>query len=332
MKHLRFLALLLVVLVAVTGCGKRDGQVSSLPEVVSSVPPVASMPAEESRNLPSDVEDFTSDLEEDTSKVVDKAESLGEDLIGDGSDISDVKSTTTMSGDFAKFAAFNAEKKEWGSGGPTDDKLRPDGCTLYQKRYGDYSAYFIYPEEQRIYLTFDEGYENGYTPQILDTLLDHQVKAVFFITYDFAKTQPELVKRMINEGHTIGNHSTKHLSFPTMPIDEAAADLQNLHDYVLKNFGYNMTLFRFPMGEFSEQTLALAQSMGYKSIFWSFAYADYNINNQPDPQASLKKIVDKAHPGAIYLLHAVSKTNADILDEAIASLKLKGYTFSLLDA
>ena len=145
MKHLRFLALLLVVLIAVTGCGKRDGQVSSLPEVVSSVPPVASMPAEESLDLPSDVEDFTSDLEEDTSKVVDDAESLGEDLIGDGSDISDVKSTTTMSGDFAKFAAFNAEKKEWGSGGPTDDKLRPDGCTLYQKRYGDYSSYFIYP-------------------------------------------------------------------------------------------------------------------------------------------------------------------------------------------
>jgi peptidoglycan-N-acetylmuramic acid deacetylase len=230
-----------------------------------------------------------------------------------------------MSADFSEIGALDAEKKGLGPGGPTDSAKRPDGATVYQSAYGKYGALFIGANQPKVYLTFDEGYENSYTASILDTLKEKNAKAVFFVTLPYAKSEPALIKRMIEEGHTLGNHSAKHLSFPDMPLMEAARDILTLHDYMLANFGYKMWLFRPPMGEFSEQTLALAQSVGYKSVFWSFAYRDWLVDEQPLTIEALANVSEKCHPGAIYLLHAVSQTNAEILGEAIDTIRGQGF-------
>jgi peptidoglycan-N-acetylmuramic acid deacetylase len=181
-----------------------------------------------------------------------------------------------------------------------------------------------------VYLTFDEGYEYGLTTNILDTLKAKNVKAVFFITLSYAKTNPQIVRRMIDEGHTLGNHSCNHPSFPDKDIDTDINEVSNLHNYIKNNYNYDMTLFRFPYGEYSERTLALVRSLNYTSVFWSFGYKDWDVKNQPKKEDALKLIEGKVHNGAIYLLHPESKTNADILPEVIDNFRERGYNIALL--
>ncbi|MEA5010821.1 MAG: polysaccharide deacetylase family protein [Angelakisella sp.] len=209
-----------------------------------------------------------------------------------------------------------------------DDKNRSQGALQYNSKYGKYDALFIGPDSNNIYMTFDEGYEYGLTPAFLDILKDKGVKALFFVTYDFVNRNGELVQRMIDEGHTIGNHSWSHKNYSTLSPKAAAEDMMKLHNLVKEKFNYEMKYFRFPSGNFNEQCLAVVQGMGYKSLFWSFAYKDWLVDDQPNPATSLKKIVDSAHPGAIYLLHAVSKTNADILAEAIDQIREAGFAWA----
>ena len=234
----------------------------------------------------------------------------------------------TMSTDFAEIGALNGEALGWGPGGPVDSENRSQGAVAYQEKYGKYDAYFIAPSSEKIYLTFDEGYENGYTADILDTLKEKGVHAVFFVTLPYVKAQPDLVQRMIDEGHTVGNHSNKHITYPSLSLEEAKEDLMSLHQYMLDTYQYKMSVFRFPEGNFSEQTLALVQSCGYKSLFWSFAYQDWYTDNQPNPSDALNSMLNKAHPGAIYLLHAVSSTNAQVLGDFIDGMQEKGYVFA----
>ena len=222
---------------------------------------------------------------------------------------------------------LDTQKLGWGPGGPVDADNRPDGATVYQEKYGQYAADFIRENNQNIYLTFDEGYENGYTDDILDTLQEKGVRAVFFVTMPYVQSEPELVQRMIDEGHIVGNHSVNHPSFPEISFEECQQEIMELHDYVKENFGYEMSLFRFPMGEFSEADLKVVQDLGYRSVFWSFAYRDWLVDEQPDPQEAIATIEDKCHPGAIYLLHAVSETNAQILGQVIDDLRGEGYVF-----
>lgn len=222
---------------------------------------------------------------------------------------------------------LDTTKLGWGPGGPVDENNRPDGATVYQEKYGQYAADFIRENNQNIYLTFDEGYENGYTDDILDTLKEKGVQAVFFVTMPYVQSEPELVQRMIDEGHIVGNHSVNHPSFPEISFEECQQEIMELHDYVKENFGYEMSLFRFPMGEFSEADLKVVQDLGYRSVFWSFAYRDWLVDEQPDPQEAIATIEDKCHPGAIYLLHAVSETNAQILGQVIDDLRGEGYVF-----
>lgn len=222
---------------------------------------------------------------------------------------------------------LDTTKLGWGPGGPVDENNRPDGATVYQEKYGQYAADFIRENNQNIYLTFDEGYENGYTDDILDTLQEKGVQAVFFVTMPYVQSEPELVQRMIDEGHIVGNHSVNHPSFPEISFEECQQEIMELHDYVKENFGYEMSLFRFPMGEFSEADLKVVQDLGYRSVFWSFAYRDWLVDEQPDPQEAIATIEDKCHPGAIYLLHAVSETNAQILGQVIDDLRGEGYVF-----
>ena len=323
MKFAKMLLVLAVLLVAVCGCKTRNSTTNPTSQAQNSASSTASQPmvssGAQSERAESEIEENYGNEFEDMNSEEPEFEN------------EDEESAAAMSTDFKEIGALNADLVEWGSGGPADAAKRPNGCTAYQQKYGKYDAYFITPASQKVYLTFDEGYENGYTTQILDTLKQKNVRAAFFITYPYAQQNPELVKRMINEGHTIGNHSTRHKSFPSMSLEEAAEDVKKLHDYVKANFGYEMTLFRFPEGKFSEQTLALLQSMGYKSLFWSFAYKDYDVNDQPLTIEALAKIVDKCHPGALYLLHAVSKTNTQILGEVIDQIRAQGYTISVWD-
>ena len=145
----------------------------------------------------------------------------------------------------------------------------------------------------------------------------------------YLSMDPDLVRRMIDEGHVLGNHSVTHPSagMPSLSLDKQENEVTENHAYIKENFGYDMYLFRYPTGRFSEQSLALLNNCNYKSIFWSFAYLDYDVNNQPDHASSLQKMKDKLHPGAIYLLHAESETNAAVLGDFIDAVRAAGYGF-----
>ena len=196
--------------------------------------------------------------------------------------------------------------------------------------FSKYNSYYVGdPNEKVIYLTFDEGYENGYTATIVDTLKEKNVPAVFFVTMDYVKKEPDLVKRMIDEGHAVGNHSDKHVSYPTVSTERCEQETMNLHHYIDENFGYKMTLFRPPMGEFSERVLAQTQQLGYKTMLWSYAYKDWDPKNQMDNTKALEKVNGALHNGAIYLLHAVGSTNNDILGDFIDYARSQGYEFKL---
>ena len=222
---------------------------------------------------------------------------------------------------------YSTEKVIWGPG-RAENHQRPTDPVNLQQSYGALGAQFIMSDDKFICLTFDEGYENGYTPRILDTLKEKGVKAIFFVTYDFVKDNPELIERMIDEGHIIGNHTYRHYTMDEVSQEEAQEEIVFLDKYMKENFKYRMTLFRFPKGEFSENTLALANSLGYKSVFWSFAYADWDTNNPSDQQEAFDTITSYTHNGEIMLLHAVSETNAAILGKVIDQVRSQGYEFT----
>ena len=233
--------------------------------------------------------------------------------------------------DFDALSKISNDSEEYGfSNKWRDDLNRPDGLDYYDSLYGQYSAYnHIDTEDKTIYLTMDEGYENGYTPTILDTLKEKNVKVVFFVTEQFYDEHPELIQRMIDEGHIIGNHTCSHPAsgMPSLGLKAEYKDIKKLNDEIYDTFGYQMRLFRFPQGNASKQSCALLQQMGYSSIFWSFAYYDYDPEDQMDPGEALDRCLDYIHPGAIYLLHAISKTNTEILGDFIDGAREKGFEF-----
>ncbi len=204
------------------------------------------------------------------------------------------------------------------------------GAENRQSYYSQYNAYSVGDRTKKcVYLTFDEGYENGYTPKILDVLKEKNVKAVFFITMDYLKTHPELVKRMIDEGHTVGNHSVTHPDMTTKDIDSAYKEIKGLHDAVKERFGYEMNLFRFPTGANSPRMLALVNCVGYKSVFWNFAHRDWDPKNQPSVEETKSLIMKYLNNGTLYLLHAVSSADTSALPDVIDSIRANGYTIEL---
>ena len=240
-----------------------------------------------------------------------------------------VAAAAPSASEYSRFESIDNTKVAYGMGVETDSQNRPLGAIQAQKQYGELGGLFIgESDKKRIWLTFDEGYENGKTADILDTLKEKNVRAVFFVTYDYCKRNPELVKRMIAEGHTVGNHTWSHPSLPECSPDELYSELSLLHEYVRDNFGYEMYVMRPPKGEFSERVLACAKELGYTTVLWSFAYPDWDVNNQPDPEQAFAKIAGKSHNGAVYLLHAVSETNASILGRVIDYWRANGYVIS----
>ena len=186
-------------------------------------------------------------------------------------------------------------------------------------------------EKKYIYLTFDEGYEAGFTDKILQTLNSNNVKAAFFITAHYLNTQPELVQKMINEGHIVGNHTVNHKSMPTLTADKIKTEVMNLHSAIYEKFGYEMKYMRPPRGEFSERTLKITENLGFKTVMWSFAYVDWKEDSQPSYDEALEIIKSNFHNGEIMLLHATSKTNSEIMGQIIDEARKQGYEFKSLD-
>lgn len=223
------------------------------------------------------------------------------------------------------------KKHEWGIKRNSEHK-QPDVGSENKKILEEYNGICLGCEDKKyIYLTFDEGYEAGYTEKILDTLKENNVKAAFFITAHYVNTQEELVKRMIDEGHIVGNHTVNHKSMPTLTEEEIKNEVMTLHQGIYEKFGYEMKYLRAPKGEFSIKTLNVTNSLGYRNVMWSFAYEDWNEEKQPNETKAKEKIINNLHNGEIMLLHGNSKTNTNILGDIIKEARSMGYEFKSLD-
>ncbi len=197
-----------------------------------------------------------------------------------------------------------------------------------------FDAYYArQTDEKVIYLTFDAGYENGNTEAILDALKKHRAPAAFFVVGNYLETSPELVKRMVSEGHIVGNHTFHHPDMPSISTKEAfekeLTDLEALYQQVT---GQPMKkYYRPPQGKYSESNLQMAKDLGYKTFFWSLAYVDWYQDKQPSHEEAFEKLLGRIHPGAVVLLHSTSKTNGEILDELLTKWEEMGYRFASLD-
>ena len=189
-------------------------------------------------------------------------------------------------------------------------------------------------DEKVLYLTFDAGYENGNTPAILDALKKHRVPAAFFVVGNYLETSPDLVKRMISEGHIVANHTYHHPDMSKIASKEDfQKELTSLEEKFQEIPGQAMPkYYRPPQGKYSVENLQMAKDLGYHTFFWSLAYVDWYQDRQPSKEEAFKKLLGRIHPGAIVLLHSTSSTNAAILDELLTSWEEMGYTFRSIDA
>ena len=228
-------------------------------------------------------------------------------------------------------ALLHEKSENWGVGFGTEGK--PPTGNASAEELKKYNAYFIGDTTQNtIYLTFDCGYENGNTEPILDALKKHDVKATFFVVGNFLETSPEIVKRMIAEGHTVGNHTYHHLDMSSISSMDAfkkeTQDVENLFEQIT---GTPITKFyRPPQGKYNIENLKMAQELGYHTFFWSLAYVDWYQDKQPTKDEAFGKLLKRIHPGAIVLLHSTSSTNAQILDELLTKWEEMGYTIKPL--
>lgn len=228
-------------------------------------------------------------------------------------------------------ALLHGKSENWGLGFGTEGK--PPTGNASAEELKKYNAYFIGDTTQNtIYLTFDCGYENGNTEPILDALKKHDVKATFFVVGNFLETSPEIVKRMIAEGHTVGNHTYHHLDMSSISSMDAfkkeTQDVENLFEQIT---GTPITKFyRPPQGKYNIENLKMAQELGYHTFFWSLAYVDWYQDKQPTKDEAFGKLLKRIHPGAIVLLHSTSSTNAQILDELLTKWEEMCYTIKPL--
>ena len=227
-----------------------------------------------------------------------------------------------------------SDKKQSHSHGPASGGKPHHTVVDFQKSFDKFYAVTLdtVSKEKTLYLTFDCGYEyENLTASILDTLNKKQVPATFFCTLDHIKAEPELITRMIKEGHIVGNHSTTHPSFAEISREKMAEEIETTENYLRENFGYCSRFFRFPAGEYTESALDLVASLGYMSVFWSVAYDDWNTETVRGKDYATEKVMSRLHDGAIILLHSVSKDNAAALGEIIDKAREQGYVFKSLE-
>ena len=218
----------------------------------------------------------------------------------------------------------------WGLAFPTPGAV--PSAPSSPERLRELDAAYLDPDGGKVlYLTFDAGYENGYTAQLLDILKERQVPAAFFLVGDYLQREPDLVRRMTAEGHIVGNHTMTHPDMTKLDTAAFEAELRGMEALYGEVTGQTLPKFyRPPQGLYSEENLKAAQSLGYRTVFWSLAYADWDNNSQPDPDAAVEKLTGRLHDGAVILLHATSKTNAGILDRLISDWQNMGYRFAPL--
>ncbi len=211
---------------------------------------------------------------------------------------------------------------------------KPPVANTTASKMKDFDAYYMQETPEKVlYLTFDCGYENGNTPQILDALKKHQAPATFFVVGHFLETSPDLVKRMISEGHTVGNHTYHHPDMSKISsVGDFSAELSAVENLYQEITGESISpYYRPPQGKYSETNLKMAKDLGYSTFFWSLAYVDWNTDAQPSHDEAFQKLLGRVHPGAVLLLHNTSKTNAEILDELLTKFEEMGYRFQPLD-
>lgn len=261
--------------------------------------------------------------------VVASAFLLGVLIVGNTDTNKNVLTSTTING--IEIESLDNKKIGWGIK-RNDNHEQPDVGNVNRKILDKYQGLYMGNKEQKlVYLTFDLGYEAGYTPKILEVLKQNEVKATFFITAHYVNTQPDLVKQMIDEGHIIGNHTVNHKSMPSCSLETIKKEVMDLHSAIYDKFGYEMKFIRPPKGEYSERTVAYTNTLGYTSVMWSFGYDDWDEKKQGREEYDKKKILDNVHNGEIMLLHATSKDNANILDDVIKEIKNMGYEFRNID-
>lgn len=229
-------------------------------------------------------------------------------------------------------AAAAKTNTDWGLSFQEEGKTPVGNATAdFLKQYDSY--YVGNPSEKKIYLTFDAGFENGCTPAILDALKKHNVKATFFVVGNYIETSPDLVKRMVEEGHIVGNHTYHHPDMSKISdMESFQKEIQSLEQLYQQTTGQEMKKFyRPPQGKYSESNLKQAKELGYKTVFWSLAYVDWYQDKQPSKEEAFAKLLPRVHPGAVVLLHSTSKTNAEILDELLTKWEEAGYTFGTLE-
>lgn len=229
-------------------------------------------------------------------------------------------------------AAVTASTDNWGLSFPVEGQSPVGNASVSD--LAQYNAYYLGDTTKKvIYLTFDCGYENGYTEQILDALKAHQAPAAFFVVGNLVQSAPDIVRRMAQEGHIVGNHTYHHPDMSKIS-DEAAfkKELDDLAALYRETTGQEMTTFyRPPQGKYSQENLKQAQALGYKTVFWSLAYVDWYVDDQPTWEQAYAKLLPRIHDGAIVLLHSTSKTNAEILDDLLTRWEEMGYTFASLN-
>jgi len=229
-------------------------------------------------------------------------------------------------------AACAAPLSSWGLGFPSEGQ--PPSPPVSAAILAQYDARYIGDTDEKvIYLTFDAGYENGCTEQILDALAAHHAPAAFFLVGNYLEQNPALVQRMVADGHIVGNHTYHHPDMSSI-ADEAAftAELRNLETLFTQITGQELPrYYRPPRGEYTMENLAMAQRLGYRTVFWSLAYVDWERDRQPEESAALQKVLSRTHPGAVVLLHSTSTTNAAILDRLLIAWEQAGYRLASLD-
>lgn len=317
----KFIAFIMIsaIIFSMTSCGNTKNKkiiTEDLPKIADETPDLSQADSKNDAPKPNDSLNVSNDQKENTQNTApDALESTSIDKLPEG--------------------LSNVAYGNW-MPGRTKDHSVPALNKKYKNLLEKYDGYFVGDTSSKVvYLTFDEGYEYKFTGKILDILKANDVKANFFVLKSYIKLNPDLVKRMVAEGHLVGNHTTTHPNMPKLlsekGVDAVVKELTNTADYFKEITGKDMPKFyRPPEGVISEATLYIAKSLGYKTILWSIAHRDWDTNNQPGKDASYKLIEDNYHNGAIILLHPQSQSNTEALDDIIKNLKSKGYRFALL--
>lgn len=324
MKKITSIILSVMLCLSAVACGRQDNNIIT------------------TTTAPYSAEEVTTDILIDTpeimeSTVIDRQNESGTDkkMIVTGTAESASKSgfaplpkITYIASDPDNTRGLSTKKISHSHGPASGGKAHHTVVEL-QKNIDKYGAFTLDTSGEKVlYLTFDCGYEyENLTSKVLDVLKEKGVSATFFCTLDHIKKETDLIARMIKEGHIVGNHSTTHPSFASISRSKMAKEIEETENYLRENFGYAAKYFRFPAGEYNESALELISGLGYSSVFWSVAYDDWDTSKVRGKDYAVEKVMSRLHPGAVILLHSVSKDNAEALGEIIDRARAEGYRF-----